>query len=379
VTKIINVETISFPMASSWLTETEVANPMSIYPQYRAKRSSWMNPMTSVFVKVSADSGEVGYGWAGGGKESAALLVDKVFANLVIGKDVYDIEYIWDVLYRASVPYGRRGTVIEAISAIDVALWDVLGKVTGLPVYKLLGGKVRDRIPIYATGNATERHKQMGFKSKKLAMPCGPLDGIDGIKQNCALVRETRELLGPDGEIMLDCYMGWSEDYTVQMARRIQEYDIKWIEEPLLPEFYDGYRRLRDILNPMGILITGGEHEFTRFGFREMIEKRCVNILQPDIARCGGITEFKKICALASAYDMMVIPHGSGAPTYHAAINSTVTPFAEYIDINLDGGAPNFVGEPEPVNGYISLEDKPGFGYEINPLLFEGKNPLPVW
>ncbi len=379
MTKIINVETMSFPMGSSWLTETEVANPMSIYPQYRAKRSSWMSPMTSVFVKVTVDSGEIGYGWAGGGKESAALLIDKVFKNLVMGQDVYDIEYIWDVLFRASVPYGRRGTVIEAISAIDVALWDVLGKVTGLPVYKLLGGKVRDRIPVYVTGNATERHKQMGFKSKKLAMPCGPQDGVEGINKNCALVRETRELLGPDGEIMLDCYMGWSEDYTIRMALRIQEYGIKWIEEPLLPEFYDGYRRLRDILNPMGILVTGGEHEFTRFGFREMIEKRCVNILQPDIARCGGITEFKKICALASAYDMMVIPHGSGAPTYHAAINSTITPFAEYIDINLDGGAPNFVGEPEPVDGHISLEDKPGFGYEINPLLFEGKNPLPIW
>ena len=110
-----------------------------------------------------------------------------------------------------------------------------------------------------------------------------------------------------------------------------------------------------------------------------MIEKRCVNILQPDIARCGGITEYKKICALASAYDMTVVPHGSGSPTYHAVIGSTVSPFAEYIDISVDGGAPNFVGEPEPVDGYITLEDTPGFGYEINPLLFEGKNPLPIW
>ena len=314
MTKITNMETISMPMASSWLTETVIANQMSVYPEYREKRSSWMNPMTSVFVKITVDSGETGYGWAGGGKESTALIAEKVFKELVVGKDVFDIEYIWDILYKASIPYGRRGTVIEAISAIDVALWDVLGKVTGLPVYKLLGGKVRDRIKVYATGNATARHIDMGFVSKKLAVPFGPADGVEGMKKNAALIEETRKMLGPDGEIMLDCYMGWSEDYTIQMVHYIKDYNIKWIEEPIMPEHYDGYRRLRDILNPMGILITGGEHEFTRYGFREMIEKRCVDILQPDICRCGGISEFKKICALASAYDMVVVPHGSGAP-----------------------------------------------------------------
>ena len=377
--RIVNVEAFSFPMGNSWLTETVVANPLSVYEEYKQKRSSWMKPMSSVFAKVTVDTGDYGWGWAGGGKESAAFFIRDVFRDMVVGKEICDTEYIWDTLYKASIPYGRRGTVIEAISALDVAIWDALGKVMKQPVCNLLGGKVRDRIKVYATGNATERHKAMGFTSKKLAMPYGPADGREGMMKNRDLVRETREMLGSDGEIMLDCYMGWSVDYTIAMAPLIREYGILWIEEPILPEHYDGYKRLKDILNPMGILVTGGEHEFTRYGFREMIQKRCVDILQPDICRCGGISEFKKICALASAYDVMVVPHGSGAPTYHAAINSTVTPFAEYIDIQQDGGAPNFIGEPEPKDGYIILGDAPGFGYDINPVLFEGVKPLPIW
>lgn len=380
MSKIVNVEAFSFPMGSSWLTNSVVANPMSRYEEYKQVRSSWMSPMSSVFAKVTLDSGVYGWGWAGGGKDSSAVIINGIFRRLAIGKDVSDIEYIWDSMFRSSIQFGRRGTAIEAMSAVDTAVWDAFGKDTGLPVYKLLGGKVRDKLKVYATGNANERHKKMGFKSKKLAMPYGPADGLEGMKANYRLVAETRESLGKDGEIMLDSYMGWDEAYTVRMARMLRELDIYWIEEPLIPENYDGYRRLRDILNPMGILVTGGEHEFTRYGFKEMIEKRCVDILQPDIGRCGGISEFKKICAMASAYDMVVVPHGTGSPTYHAAINSTVTPFAEYIDLQADGGSSNFTGEPEPVCGYITLDDKkPGFGYDINPVLFEGVNPLPIW
>lgn len=377
--KIQKLEAISFPMGDSWLTNSIVCNPMSCYDEYKLQRSSWMSPMSSVFVKVTLDSGVYGWGWAGGGKESSAVLVNSVFSRLAEGQEICDIDYIWDCMYRASIPYGRKGTTIEAISAVDVALWDAFGKEMGVPVYKLLGGKVRDKIKVYATGNATERHMEMGFRSKKLAMPYGPSDGKEGMKKNYELVAQTRELLGPDGDIMLDCYMGWTEDYTIKMALMLKELDIKWIEEPLTPDHYDGYKRLKNILNPMGILITGGEHEFTRYGFRDLIEKHCMDILQPDIGRCGGLSEFKKICAIASAHDMIVIPHGLGSPTYHAAINSTITPYAEYIDLNVDGGAYNFIGDPVPEDGYITLSDAPGFGYDINPELFEGVNPLPIW
>ncbi len=379
MSKIVDLEAFSFETDNSWLTNTVVANPMSIYPKYHDKRSSWMKPLCGVFAKITLDNGLYGWGWAGGGKDASKVLIEGIFKNLIVGNEVSDIEYMWDIMYRSSIPYGRRGMTIEAISAVEIALWDAFGKDAGLPVYKLLGGKVRDKQPVYVTSN-NKASGMMGIKSRKLAVPFGPADGAEGMKKNKELVRSVREELGDDGDLMLDCYMGWDEEYAIKMVKLIADYDIRWIEEPLIPENYDGYKRLRAIFNPMGILVTGGEHEFTRYGFKYLIENRCMDIIQPDVSRAGGISEFKKICAMASAYGLTVIPHGTGSPTYHAAINSTVSPFAEYIDINIgNSSAANFINEPVPVDGYIQLEDTPGFGYEINPLLFEGKKPMPIW
>lgn len=377
--KIVKVEALEFPMGSSWLIDTEIANPMSYYPQYKEKRSSWMCKMTTVIAKITTDSGHSGLGWVGGGKQAPASIIRDVFQDLLVGQNPFDIEILWERMFRASIPYGRRGVVIEAISGIDTALWDVVGKIMGQPVYNLLGGKTRAKIRVYATGNATERHLAMGFHDVKLAIPCGPADGKAGMRKNEALVKTTRERIGEDGDIMLDCYMGWDEPYTIEMAKRLADYRIKWIEEPLMPRYYDGYRRLKDILNPLGILITGGEHEFTRYGFKEILEKQAVNILQPDIGRAGGVSEVKKICTLASIYDIPVIPHGSGAPTYHVVMSTSNCPYAEYIDVEAQGGAPNFVGEPKPTRGLIELDDKPGFGYELNEDLLKGASPVPIW
>jgi L-rhamnonate dehydratase len=379
MTKIVNVEALEFPVGSSWLIDTEIANPMSCFPDYKKKRSSWMRSMTTIIVKVITDEGQYGLGWVGGGKQAPATIIKDVFKELLVGQNPFDREVLWERLFRASIPYGRRGVAIETISGIDTALWDIIGKLTGQPVYNLLGGKTREKIKVYATGNATDRHLSMGFHDVKLASPCGPADGRAGMKRNEDLVRKARERLGEDGDIMLDCYMGWDEPYTIEMAKRLLDYRIKWIEEPLIPEHYDGYRRLKDLLNPLGILITGGEHEFTRYGFKEILEKRAVNILQPDIGRAGGVSEVKKICDLASVYDVPVIPHGSGSPTYHVVISTNNCPYAEYIDVEAQGGALNFVGEPRPTQGFIELDETPGFGYELNEELLQGASPVPIW
>jgi L-rhamnonate dehydratase len=377
--KIVKVEALTYQMAESWLTKTEVACQMSCYPKYKKTRDTWMYPMTTVIVKITADTGQYGYGWAGGGKAAAAVIINEVYSRLLLHEDPFNVEYLWDVMYRASLPFGRKGIAIEALSAVDTALYDLLGKIAELPVYKLIGGKVRDKIKVYATGNALEKHVERSFKDVKLAMPYGPQDGREGMIENEKLVRKARELMGYEGDVMLDCYMSWDEEYTISMAHKLKDYAIRWIEEPLMPEFYDGYRRLKDMLNPMGILVTGGEHEFTHYGFRELIEKNCVNILQPDIGRTGGITAFKKICAMASAYNIPVIPHGSGCVPYHAVISSTVSPIAEYIDVYADGGSPHFIHEPIPVNGFVEVADTPGFGYELNPELSAGVKPVPIW
>jgi L-rhamnonate dehydratase len=359
-------------MNGSWLSEGMVANPMSSYPAYREKRSSWFGAMTSAIVEIRTDSGHQGLGTMGGGKGNlAGPIIDGQFKDLLVGQNPFNIELLWEQMFRASQFYGRKGAVIEVISAIDLALWDLIGKAVGEPVYNLAGGKTKERISVYVTGNFTERHLSEGFRHVKLAVPYGPADGAEGLRKNVALVERTRALISPDGDIMLDCYMALDVPYAIRLAHAVAPYHVLWMEEPVPPDQPDAYRRIKDAVPEM--LITGGEHEFTRYGFRDLIEKRAVDILQPDIYRAGGLSELKKIAAMASAYNLPVIPHGVGAPTYHFVISTANAPRAEFVDIFPQGGKPLLKGEPWPRNGFIELGDAPGFGYELDEDLLSGK------
>lgn len=366
-------------MNGSWLSEGLIANPMSIYPAYREKRSSWFGSMTAAIVEIQTDAGIRGLGTAGGGKGSlTALIIEEQIKRLLIGQNPFNIELLWEQMFRASQFYGRKGIAIETISGIDLALWDVVGKALGQPVYNLAGGRTKERIPVYVTGNLTERHLKEGFRHVKLAVPCGPADGAEGLRKNVALVEKTRSLIGPDGDIMLDCYMALDVPYAIQLAKSVAPYKVLWMEEPVPPDQIDDYRRIKDAVPDM--LITGGEHEFTRYGFRDLIEKKAVDILQPDIYRAGGFSELKKIAAMASAYNLPVIPHGLGAPTYHFAISTTNCPRAEFVDILAQGGRPLLQGEPEPKSGFLELGVEPGFGYQLDPEIMSGSAPAAlIW
>lgn len=369
--RITAVKVYPIPMRSSWLNESLVANPMSIYPQYKAKRSSWYGPMTSAVVRIETDEGIHGLGTIGGAKgKLAPTVIDEQFRDLLIGRNPFEIESIWEQMFRASIFYGRKGIVIEVMSGIDLALWDLLGKFIGQPVYNLIGGKTKDKIPVYVTGNLTERHIQEGFRDVKLALPHGPADGREGLRENIELVEKTRKLVGPSGDIMLDCYMALDVPYTIELAKSVKQFGVLWLEEPVAPDHPDSYRRIKDAVPD--ILIAGGEHEFTRFGFRELIEKRAVDILQPDIYRAGGLSELRKIAAMASAYNLPVIPHGVGAPTYHFVMATPNCPRAEFVDIFAQGGKPLLKGDAQPKNGYVELGDTPGFGYDLDEALLSG-------
>jgi L-rhamnonate dehydratase len=308
----------------------------------------------------------------GGAKGNLAKpVIDGQFKNLLVGQNPLNIELLWEQMFRASQFYGRKGAVIEVISAIDLALWDLLGRAVGQPVYNLAGGKTKERIPVYVTGNLTERHLAEGFRHVKLAVLYGPADGAEGMRKNIALVEKTRHLIGADGDIMLDCYMALDVPYAIQLARGVAPYHILWMEEPVPPDQPDAYRRIKDAVPDM--LITGGEHEFTRYGFRDLIEKKAVDILQPDIYRAGGLSELKKIAAMAGAYNLPVIPHGVGAPSYHFVISTSNAPRAEFVDIFAQGGKPLLKGEPQPKNGFVELSEAPGFGYELDEELLSGK------
>lgn len=363
-------------MSWSWLTESLIAHPLAEWQEYKEKRSSWFGRMTAGVVQIDTDAGVSGLGFIGGGKAAAArVIIEDHFTQLLLGQDPVEIERLWEQMYRASIMYGRRGVAIEAISGVDLALWDITGKVVAKPVYQLIGGPTKARIPAYVTGNLTERHKQEGFRDVKLALPHGPADGEEGLRRNEDLVRRTRELIGPDGEIMLDCYMGLNVPYTIELARRLRPYRLKWIEEPLLPDDIDGLLRIREQVD---IMITGGEHEYTRWGFRELIERRAVDVVQPDIYRAGGLSELRKIAAMAAAHGLPVIPHGVGAPTYHFIMATPNAPVAEFVDIFAQGGELMLEGEPVPACGYVDLTDEPGFGYRLNPRALTGEARIAV-
>ena len=235
------------PAPGSWSTGgVEVANPMSVYPEYKAQRTLFMpdpGKLEGFTVEISTDKGVKGYGSGGIG---GGQVVTGHLTKLLIGEDPFNIERIWDILFRSSMYYGQGGVVPNAISGVDLALWDLVGNALGMPVYKLLGGETKSRIPTYCTGNDIEQHIEFGYKRLKLALPYGPADGRDGLKKNTDLVKRTRELLGPDGDIMLDCWMALTEEYAIEFAAMVEPYRVYWMEECLPPDEYGGFRRLHE-------------------------------------------------------------------------------------------------------------------------------------
>jgi D-galactarolactone cycloisomerase len=266
---------------------------------------------------VSTDEGIQGVGEAlstGCPAKIVAGIITDAFAPLIIGKDPFDNAVIWDFLYNRSRDQGMKGLPISALSAIDIALWDIKGKALGLPVYKLLGGAYRDRAQVYATGLYQPQHvpsvedalvaealgyRKDGFAAMKLKVGYG-------IDTDMRYVRAVREAIGEDITLMVDANHAYNAAEAIRLARAMEEYDVYWFEEPVPPEDIDGYVEVKQ---KSGILITGGECEFTRYGFRELITRRAVDILQPDLCATGGFTEMMKIVAMASAWNVAVIPH----------------------------------------------------------------------
>jgi L-rhamnonate dehydratase len=360
------------PSPGSWSTGgVEVANPMSIYPKYKPMRSLFMasDPLLGAFtVEVSTDKGLKGYGRGGAG---GGPIVEKHLTKLLIDEDPFDIERLWDTMWRSTMYYGRMGAVVHAISGVDLALWDLLGKAFQTPVYRLLGGETKQRIPTYCTGNDLEQHIEYGFKRLKLAIPHGPADGKEGMRNNVELVKRTRELLGPDGDIMLDCWMAWTERYTIEMAELLEPYKVYWMEECLQPHDYAGFGRLNAAIKSTRIVT--GEHEYTRYGFRYLLDHNAASIWQPDINWCGGLTELRRIGALAAAYDIPVIPHGGGlGEGVHYIMATTNAPWAEMF-MPAPGGPKqvydlweegyNLSKGPEGI--YMRPSEKPGFGWDF--------------
>eukprot|EP01046_Picozoa_sp_COSAG06_P061036 COSAG06_NODE_13227_length_1280_cov_1.680779_1_plen_301_part_01 len=241
-----------------------ITNPMAPYPKYSESRSSWgVANVPSVLVEIEQEDGLIGVGMSTGG-EAACFIIEQHLAMFVEGQNVRNISYMWEQMWRASIHYGRKGLGVHAISAVDIALWDLLGKVKGEPVYNLLGGKTKERVPCYATTARPDLAKEMGFFGAKVPLPWGPHAGDVGMRKNVEFIADWREKVGEDFPLMVDCYMALDVQYTAELCARLEPYGVKWLEECLMPDDYVAHKKLAKRMEAQGTksFFATGEHEY---------------------------------------------------------------------------------------------------------------------
>lgn len=317
----------------------------------------WRTSLGQILVAVETDDGVRGIG-VGGGGPAGIYVVEAVLRRLLVGQPlerVADIEAHWETMYRATVAYGRKGLVVMAISGVDLALWDAVGRSQGKPVAQLLGGAPHTRVPCYATTRDPAGAVAEGFRAVKLALSGATAD------EAVALVVDTRALLGPDVTLMVDAACRWTHDDTLRAAERLAVHRLAWIEEPLPPDDLDGYASL---CRRSPIPIAGGEHEYTVHGFRDLARRKAHDLWQPDVCWTGGLTQLRAIYALAAQEQVRVIPHRGGEVWSLPAIASLdPNPLAE-------SGRPWMTwlhGQPPIVDGHIEIPTAPGFGVNPSP------------
>jgi L-lyxonate dehydratase len=331
-----------------------------------------------LIVEIFTDAGHVGIGNAALAPRVSKQTIDLYLKPMLIGTDPWDVEFLWQHMYRRTLAFGRKGIGMTAISAVDIALWDILGKATGQPVFRLLGGRTKPRVPVYASrlysqplddlAAETKKYKKQGFKAMKLRFGWGPADGAEGMQRNVDLVRTVRATAGDGIDIMADAYMGWTLDYARRMVPLLERFNLRWLEEPVIPDDLHGYAALKAMNR---IPIAGGEHGFTVHEFRDLLDAKALDYIQFDTNRVGGITQARKIAALAEAHSVPVVPHAGQMHNFHIVMASFNSPIAEYfppVDVEVGNELFYYIfdGEPAPVDGFIDLrDDLPGLGLTI--------------
>ena len=346
----------------------------------------------SVLVKVETDDGLVGWGEAKAGVGSAAsgyglaAIINRDLAPLLVAQDPRDVSRLWDVMYNTPregfaldrghvLPQlGRRGLSISAIAGVDIALWDLLGKSLGAPVWRLLGGRRAERMPAYASGGWADEARigeqllgyvaQGGFRAVKMRV--GVMDGEP--HRSAARVRAARTAVGPEVKLMADAHGTWTVAEAKAFCRMVEDCDLYWLEEPVTADDKTG---LAEVRRASTVPIATGESEFTRHDFREIAELRAADVLQPDLAIAGGITEGVRIGAIASAYNLRLAPHlWSGAPAFAAGVALAASQSAGFI-LEYSLGANPLLHELihekfAVVDGQLEVPDRPGLGIVID-------------
>ncbi len=365
-----------------------VGTPLTVLegvPDVRGASAAGLPPARTWLVVVELEDvdGVVGVGTAGFGNP-AAIEVLRQLEPFVVGRAPSEVAHVWESMYRATLNVGRRGLVLHAISAIDIALWDLFGKQLGVPVYELLGGKLRASLPAYASWlYATEDLDALaaeaagwaaqGFSAVKQRLPNGPREGKQGIRRNVELVRTVVDAVGPCVDVMADAYMSWDVGYAIRCIQAIEDDGIRlrWLEEPVIPDDVAGLARVRAAVTTP---IAAGEHEATRYGFRDLVVAGSVDVLQPDVNRLGGITEARRVWALGETFGLDVVPHLGFAHNAHLAISSLSSPLLEYMPPPRTAEEADedqifwvaFPNEPRAENGQVTLSGTPGLGVDLD-------------
>jgi L-rhamnonate dehydratase len=366
-------------------------NPLDIYDELRpAPYRDSANPVsgkaavTALYLKIRTAAGLEGF--YGPIDKEVALVIDGQLRPFLMGKDALAQEKLWDQMYRSN-RHSRRGHFLMAISAVDNTLWDLRGRYFQAPVYRLLGGPTRQTVEAYASclGYSLEPEKvQMraaalkkeGYRYQKWFLAYGPGDGPEGMRKNVDLVRLLRETVGDDIELMFDVYSGWNLSYTLEWARRVERYHPRWIEEATQAEKIGAFAELR---RGTSIPVASGEHIQGRWEVYDYLKEGALSVVQCDPEWCGGTSELVKICALASIFDVPVIPHGH---SIHAALHAiagqspAVCPLAEYLILKMQSYYHFERNPPVVKQAHLALPEGPGYGIELDEAKVESREMM---
>tara|TARA_B100001750_G_C15510546_1_gene603329 strand:- start:701 stop:1870 length:1170 start_codon:yes stop_codon:yes gene_type:complete len=376
--KKIQVVTINIPvskpktksMRKGWSEQNPRARPINKYPEFSKINGFTPNNFfhQNQWIQIIAEDGTWGLGKTSS-NQSILYLINQYFAPLLEGRDCMAMEFLNDLMWRSAQNFGAAGLSALAQSAIDIALWDLKGKLLKQPVYKLIGGPCRDKILLYATSDDFDWSKELGFKHFKISNPIHYDQGINGLNIMEEKVAAAREIIGYNSELMYNPVMSFNVEFAIRMAQCLRPYKLRWLEEPLIPTDLEGHIELRKAIN--WVPLATGEDHHGRHSFRQLIENRCVDVLQPDIELCGGLSETIKIYTMAEAAGLITIPHTSAGTPWgqHFGISMPESPMAEFW-LGSDPGIPleevcPIPGMSMPQNGYVVPSDAPGFGMEI--------------
>jgi galactonate dehydratase len=347
---------VGAPSLKSWAADGSFG--VQSYSKNLTGTRNWL------FVKVVTDEGITGIGECSGWPRVIETAV-KDLSGLLVGEDPTHIERLWQKMFTAIMGHGMTGTVgAGAMTGIDMALWDIKGKALGVPVWNLLGGKMRDRIRLYAHAKTPEAALSLRDRGYT-AFKCG------GVSDPVRMVAGLREAVGDTMDIAIDLHgPPWlTPGDAAQVCRALEPYHLMWVEDPIAPDNLEGFRRIRD---SSSVTLAAGERQATIFGERELIEKGLVDVIQPDTGRAGGITQMKKIAAMAEAHHVMFAPHsGSLGPVgeYAALHVLAAVPngyVLERIEDDWEGRARTILPHPQQKDGFLTVPDAPGLGCDID-------------